>query len=46
MRFDIEIDQIQKASFVQEGYLLSRESLSSGQIADLLNVLEEQEDTL
>ena len=45
MRFDIEIDQIEKASFVQEGYLLRCESLSSGQIADLLDVLEEQEDT-
>ena len=45
MRFDIEIDQIEKATFVEEGYLLRCESLSSRQIADLLNVLEEQEDT-
>ena len=45
MRFDIEIDQIQKTSFVQEGFLLRCESLSSGQIADLLEALEDHEDT-
>ena len=45
MRFDVAFDLIEKASFVQQGYLLCCESLSFGQIADLLDVLEEHEDT-
>ena len=46
MRFDREFDQGDKAGFAQEGYLLSWEPLSPQQIADLLDILEEQEGLL